>query len=113
MKSYITKYQTILSEAKETGTPVPDNAAKEIFLTHIKPEGYQQVVMNCKIYKLSLTDCMDRCLRVAVSVEANAASRTRRADRVTQDNDDTTATTSTNSNNSGGKPRKYNEKKNK
>ena len=31
MKSYITKYQTVLSEAKETGTPVPDNAAKEIF----------------------------------------------------------------------------------
>ena len=36
MKSFITKYQTVLSEAKETGTPVPDNAAKEIFLTHIK-----------------------------------------------------------------------------
>ena len=110
MKSYITKYQTVLSEAKETGTPVPDNAAKEIFLTHIKPEGYQQVVMNCKNDKLSLTDYMDRCLRVAVSVEANAASRARRAARVTQDNDDTMATTSTDSNKSGGKPRKYNGK---
>ena len=31
MKAYITKYQTVLSEARETGTPVPDNAAKEIF----------------------------------------------------------------------------------
>ena len=110
MKTYITKYQTVLSEARETGTPVPDNAAKEIFLTHIKPDNYQQVVMNCKIDKLSLSDCMDRCLRVAVSVEAGAASRARRAARVTQDNEETTSTTSTSSNYSGGKPRKYNGK---
>ena len=107
MKAYITKYQTVLAEARETGTPIPDNAAKEIFLTHIKPDNYQQVVMNCKIDKLFLTDCMDRCLRVAVSVEAGAASRTRRAARVTLDTDETTAPTSTNSNHSGGKPKKY------
>ena len=66
--------------------------------------------MNCKIDKLSLTDCMDRCLRVAVSVESNAASRARRAARVTQDNEDAPATTPTSSTNSGGKPRKYNGK---
>ena len=66
--------------------------------------------MNCKIDKLSLTDCMDRCLRVAVSVESNAASRARRAARATQENEDATATTSTSSTNSGGKPKKYNGK---
>ena len=53
---------------------------------------------------------MDRCLRVTVSVQANAASRARRAARATQDNDDATATTSTDTANSGGKPRKYNGK---
>ena len=55
MKNYITKYQTVLSDAKEAGDAIPDNPAKDMFLAHIKPEEYQHVTMNCKIDKISLS----------------------------------------------------------
>ena len=110
MKAYITKYQTVLSDAKEAGGAIPDNPAKDMFLAHIKPDAYQQVTMNCRIDKLSLSKCMERCLRAAVTVEANAASRTRRAARATNEegsNGTTLTTTSTGNVTGGRRPKTY------
>ena len=109
MKAYVTKYQTILSDAKEAGDAIPDNPAKDMFLPHIKPDAYQQVTMNCRIDKIPPHECMERCLRVAVTSEANAASRTRRAARATNESHEAHTTTGSNSSapNSGGRPMKY------
>ena len=48
-------------------------------------------------------------MRVAVTVEANAVSRTRCAARATNDSNESSTTTGTNSTttNSGGRPKKY------
>ena len=86
MKAYNAKYQSALSDAEEADTPIEVNAAREIFLKHIKPDAYQQVVMDGQSKKLALFECMERCMRVGVTIEANAASRARKAARDVQDN---------------------------
>ena len=108
MKAYITKYQTVLGDAKEAGDAIPDNPAKDMFLAHIKPDEYQQVTMNCKIDKISLSECMERCLRVAVSVEAKAASKSRRAaSTATQQSTASNPTATVSTSNAAGRPKTY------
>ena len=108
MKVYITKYQTFLSDIKEARDTIPDNPAKDMFLAHIKPDEYQQVTINCKTDKVSLSECMERCLRVAVSVEANAASRSRRAAKTYRQQSTVSTTTATASTGSvAGRPKTY------
>ena len=64
--------------------------------------------MNCKIDKISLSECMDRCLRVAVSVEANAASKARRAaSAATQQTSVSTSNATVATNNVAVKPTNY------
>ena len=108
MKAFITKYQTILSDAKEAGDAIPDNPAKDMFLAQIKPEAYQHVTMNCKIDKISLSECMERCLRVAVSVEANAASKSRRgASTATQQSTDSNSNATVSTSSVARRPKTY------
>ena len=108
VKAFITKYQTVLSDAKEEGDAIPDNPAKDMFLAQIKPEAYQQVTMNCKINKISLSACMERCLRVAVSVEANAAAKSRRvASTATQQSTISNTSTTVSTSNITGRPKTY------
>ena len=108
VKAFITKYQTVLSDAKEEGDAIPDNPAKDMFLAQIKPEAYQQVTMNCKINKISLSACMERCLRVAVSVEANAAAKSRRAaSTATHQSSVSNTNTTVSTGNVTGRPKTY------
>ena len=108
MKAYITKYQSVLSDAREAGDAIPETPAKDIILAHIKPDAYQKVTMNCRIDKISLSECMERCFREAVSVEANAASKARRAARAgTQDTTVSTGTAITTTGNAAGRTKTY------
>ena len=77
-KTYITKYAAFILRSKEEGSPVDETAARDIFLSHINHEAYDNVVMDCRINKYSLIECYDRIGRVGVAVEKNAAKSSRR-----------------------------------
>ena len=76
--TYITNYASYMQQAAEEGCPIDANVATSIFLSHIDHGAYLQAVLDCKIKKYNLTECMDIIRRVGVIVEKRSARVSRK-----------------------------------